>query len=383
MIGLVARVIRGEGLPSAMRRAEERIGEAVDDAVMRLRGMRHAPAKTDILNVSMGGISLRLGGVQGQLAARLEVEREHRDVALLTPAFLQTGRPSRRYRVDDLFDAIRRFGARIVHFEGTFGVPIERVLQLIDDGFAVIVSVHDYSLVCDDPHLLDAPVSEQRVQLARRLMEAASAVVFPSRSLLEHHRQLLSLPLRDARVIEPGVRPPMLRREEIGCAVAFAGSVRRHKGAHLLPDLIRACNGEIDWHIFGGGDVAILRELRKLPRTTVHGYYRAGALPGLFAKHDVGLAVLPSIWPEAYLLTISEAWLAQVPVVAFDLGAMGERIRAQGGGWVLPLGADLSEIVRRWHAGELETRIPQKVVSAADAAQAYLDLYRNAGVLAG
>jgi glycosyltransferase involved in cell wall biosynthesis len=369
MMDVLSRVVRGEGVRSAMRRAGERFGEAFEDGTMRLRGMLRQPAKAEILNVSIGGISLRLGGVQTQLMARLEFERKHRDVALLTPRFLQSG--SRRYRIDgDLFDAIRRFGARIVHFEGTFGLPVDDVLRLIDDGFEVIVSVHDYSLVSDDPHLLDAPISDARCVASRRLLSAAS-VVFPSRFLREHHRQILGMPLRDAYVIEPGVRAVTIHRDRPGRAIAFAGSVRRHKGADLLPDLIRASNGTADWHILGGGDVKILRALRKLPRTTVHGYYRAGTLPELFARHDVGLAVLPSIWPEAYLLTLSEAWQAGVPAAVFDRGAPAERIREHGGGWV---GEDLSEIVRGWAGGELETTVPKKFVTAEESAKAYLAL---------
>jgi len=391
-LDLITRVIRGEGMASAMRRAGERIAETADDAFMRMRGRFRAPVATSVLNVSMGGISLRLGGLQSQLVARLEFERLHRDVALLTPRFLQSYRPSRRHRAASDFeiavrDAMARTGARAIHFEGTFGVDVESVLRMIDTGIDVILSVHDYSLVCDDPHLLDAPVSEARRLLGRQLVEAAKAVVFPSRFFLESHRQLLSLPLRDADVIAPGVRPgttrelsPQSGESSPSSSIAFAGNLKRHKGAHLLPDLIRACDGAVDWHIFGGGDLELLRALRQLPRTTIHGYYRAGTLPGLLARHHVGLVVLPSIWPEAYLLTLSEAWQAGVPAVAFDLGAIGERIREHGGGWVALLESGvggLAEIVRSWIAGTLETTVPANVVTASDTANAYLGLYQR------
>jgi glycosyltransferase involved in cell wall biosynthesis len=42
----------------------------------------------------------------------------------------------------------------------------------------------------------------------------------------------------------------------------------------------------------------------------------------------VALAVLPSIWPEAYALVVDECLASGVPVVAFDLGAVGERLKA-------------------------------------------------------
>lgn len=389
MIRVLARVIRGEGVRSAMRRAGERITEAADDAFLRLRGTLRAPAHTAVLNVSMGGISLRLGGLQGQLVSRLEVERLQRDVALLTPDFLQSSRPWRRHRISSEFetavrDAMTRTGARAIHLEGTFGLPVETILRMIDAGLDVILSIHDFSLVCADPHLLEEPISESRRSMGRRLVEAARAVVFPSRFFLERHRQLLSRPLREAVVIEPGVLPATVQRKGIGHAIAFAGSVSRHKGGHLLPDVMRAFDGEVEWHIFGGGDADLLRALRRFPRTTIHGYYRAGTLPQLLATHDIGLVILPSIWPEAYLLTLSEAWLADVPAAAFDLGAVGERIREQGGGWLTPLDSGsrgLVELIKRWRSGELQTSIPAKVAMAADAANAYLALYRRLGLM--
>jgi glycosyltransferase involved in cell wall biosynthesis len=95
--------------------------------------------------------------------------------------------------------------------------------------------------------------------------------------------------------------------------------------------------------------------------------------------------VLPSIVPESYGLTISESWQAGAAVVAFDLGAQGERIRELGGGWLAPPGsgaAGIAAIVARWKAGELTTPIPRSPATPLDAARAHVELYREAGLLA-
>ncbi|MBV8358328.1 MAG: hypothetical protein JO189_10385 [Deltaproteobacteria bacterium] len=42
-----------------------------------------------------------------------------------------------------------------------------------------------------------------------------------------------------------------------------------------------------------------------------------------------------SIWPETYCHTLTEIWACGLPVVAFKLGAMAERIAKYGGGWLL------------------------------------------------
>jgi glycosyltransferase involved in cell wall biosynthesis len=146
--------------------------------------------------------------------------------------------------------------------------------------------------------------------------------------------------------------------------------VKLHKGGELLPQL------DVD-HIFGGGDVDLIRAVRK----KAYGYYRAGSLPSLLARHRVGLVVVPSIVPESFGLVISEAWVAGAAVVAFDIGAQGERIREQGGGWVVPLesGVDgLNDVIARWRRGEITARIPQRVATPRDAALAHIVFYSDA-----
>jgi glycosyltransferase involved in cell wall biosynthesis len=100
-----------------------------------------------------------------------------------------------------------------------------------------------------------------------------------------------------------------------------------------------AAPGAVRWSVYGGGDADLLARLRRLPRVRVRGYYRSGSLPRLLAADRVDLALLLSIVPESYGLTLSECRAAGAPVVAFDLGALADRLRAQGGGWLVPLAA--------------------------------------------
>ena len=50
--------------------------------------------------------------------------------------------------------------------------------------------------------------------------------------------------------------------------------------------------------------------------------------PPCSPKHQPDLAFLPSIWPETWCFTLSEAWAAGLYAVVFDLGAQAERMRA-------------------------------------------------------
>lgn len=427
MIRAIQNVIRGEGVGSAVRRTQERIAEAAQAAALRIRGAFASNANAPILNVAADGTSLRLGGLQAQLVARLDCERPFRSVALVSPGVLDLSQPSRHTRRVSpqieaaIRDAIAITGARTIHFEGMHGVPFGEVLRLIDDGFDLIVSVHDFSLFCARPHLIEEPsrsfcfysqdferchrclsqtwqvpqsAQRDRRALARQILTAATRVIFPSQFLLDQHREIFSMPDLAGVVIEPavahrvpgnaGVSPAVLARTHGGRdaraprAIAFAGSAKRHKGAHMLAELAQKTGAAL--HIFGGGDEDLLRELHRRPNVTVHGYYRGGELPSLLQKHDVGLVIVPSIWPEAHCLVISEAWLAGAAVAAFDLGAQAERIRAHGGGWLAPLesGADgLTAIVNQWLAGSITATPPRGIATPTDAARAHIDLYRT------
>jgi len=54
--------------------------------------------------------------------------------------------------------------------------------------------------------------------------------------------------------------------------------------------------------------------------------------------------LLPSVVPETWCHTLTEAWSAGLQVAAFDLGAQAERIRAGGRGFLLPLGLSAGAI---------------------------------------
>ncbi len=380
MIDTIARVVRAEGIPSAFRRAGERAGETLRDGVHLVCGAFTRPADTPILNVAASGIALRLGGVQAQLRTRLAEESALRKVALLCPGLLTLSAPvAHAKRVSPDFtngirEAMAITGARTIQLDGLHDVPLEQALRLIKSGVDVILSSHDLALCSESaPH-----------PLAIQLLTSARSLIFPSRFLLEHHRQFFSLPNLEGTVIEPGVpafTSPVARGVRSG--IAFAGSVKRDKGGHLLPELARLIDDAV-LYVFGGGDPALLRAIRGVPNIRVHGYYPGGSLPSLLARHDIGLLVLPSIKPEGFSLVLSEAWQAGVPVAAFDLGAPAERIRLLGGGWLAsPVSgaSGLAQIVRDWRSGRIDTSTPETIPSSSDAARAHLALYRSLDVL--
>lgn len=395
MIATIRRVIAGEGVASAMRRARGRVAEAVEERVMFLRGrfVRSLP-QFPILNVLATPAIARLGGVQIHLLARLRAERAMRPVALLSPGKLALSHPHSHARrvtrrdasnalyddafIDAVHESVAIAGARVLHLEGADGIPTGSLLRLIDEGLDVILSLHDFALIAENPHHLDKhDVSSERHDLGVELLQRARAVVYPSRFLERAHDH--------AGTIIPAGIPSVPRPSRSTTPhrprIAFVGSVKPRKGARLIQPIVEAFRGRgIEWFVFGGGDAHVLTPLRALPDVTIHGQYPMGELPGLLARHDIDLVLLISVEAETYSLTLSESWLAGVPVIAFAHGAIEERIRNEGGGWLVPLESGVDGVVgaiQRWLGGESLPAVPTNIATAEDAARKYVALYEQ------
>jgi GT2 family glycosyltransferase/glycosyltransferase involved in cell wall biosynthesis len=120
--------------------------------------------------------------------------------------------------------------------------------------------------------------------------------------------------------------------------VAVLGAIGLDKGARRLErmvELTRARGLPLRWVLIG-----YLDRRREAWQSadgifTMHGPYNSRALTSLLDHYRVQLVVYPSVCPETYSFTLSEAWIAGRPVVVPPVGALAERVAASGAGWVL------------------------------------------------
>ena len=144
-------------------------------------------------------------------------------------------------------------------------------------------------------------------------------------------------------------------REEVP-RLLYAGQLSRRKGVPgliralpLLPDPLRL---DLVGETSTPEDQAqIERALRSVaPERVGRLGWRAGyELLDLY-RTSVAL-IVPSLWPEPFGLVAAEALSQSCPVVAFDVGGLGEMVRESQGGIVVPAGdwPALSEaILRLW-----------------------------------
>ena len=111
------------------------------------------------------------------------------------------------------------------------------------------------------------------------------------------------------------------------------------KGVDLLIDALGLAGSTLRAVIAGDGPAE--QELRARaaplgPRVHFAGWLDAGSIESMYARAD--LVAFPSVWDEPFGLVGLEAMAHAKPVVAFDVGGVGEWLRDGGTGRLVPRG---------------------------------------------
>ncbi len=250
---------------------------------------------------------------------------------------------------------------------------IYRLIQRL--GVPYDAHIHDYALICPrislvgtehrycgEPDLAgceacvvtrgrlvreDIGVAALRKRSAA-FLAAARRVVIPSHDAATRLRRYIPnleavvIPHGDDRDL-PAIRTSTPRNGVV--RVCVAGGVGPHKGYDILLACARdAAERSLALEFVVVGDTTGDDALHATGRVFVTGTYRPEEAVELIRRQYASLAFLPSVWPETWSLTLTELWQAGLAVVAFDMGAPAERIRATGRGLLLPFGLPASAI---------------------------------------
>lgn len=178
---------------------------------------------------------------------------------------------------------------------------------------------------------------------SRRLLAGARRVLVPSDDAAARLRRYF-----------PTVRSQVVPHEDDAeLAAVPLTSVARHQRARVCVigaigvdkglDVLLACardaaSRDLPLEFVLVGHSTDDRRLLDTGRVFVTGEFKPEEAVSLIREQNADVAWLPSVWPETWCFTLSEAWRAGLRVVAFDLGAQAERIRRGGRGTLLPLG---------------------------------------------
>ena len=267
--------------------------------------------------------------------------------------------------------AVRLHAIEIQHFLHLDARVIDAVrsLPLPFDAF-----IHDYAWICPRVTLIDGSgrycgepaVSVCRVCVRRngsslgepisvpalrarseRWLRAARRVIAPSADTAARMRRYFG----DLKVqVQPHTLPAVPTPRSSRAAgkmirIALIGAIGEHKGYRFLLDCARDARARrlpIEFVVIGytQDDAALL----KTGKVFITGRYGEAEAPHLLRREQPEIVWLPSVWPESWSYTLDYALAAGLPVLAFDLGAIAERVRAVAGGVLISLALDARRI---------------------------------------
>lgn len=253
----------------------------------------------------------------------------------------------------------------LVHFQHLIGLPLSLPLIVKAYGIPAIYTYHDHFLTCSQYMLLNyedrycqanektlaqcdiclnakgqvPPGSQARRRaFIARLLEALDIVIVNTPFSADYLKAIYGIAEDKVRVLEmmlPRLTKPKHGRKSVPfkwdsaepLRVAIPGNFTNSKGANYI---IRAMNAlrdsNIEFTILGRVDDQFYSILKMLdmPNVTMLGGYNQSKIFEILVDFDVSLHL--SIWPETYVIALSEAWAAGLIPIVTDLGAQGERV---------------------------------------------------------
>lgn len=270
---------------------------------------------------------------------------------------------------EELVAVLRRAGTAAVEIHHLLGHD-PRVLDLPARlGAPYDLTIHDYGLICPRVNLVDGdgrycgepdlaacercvadPADRAEPALTvdalrrrtRALVAGARRVVAPTRDVaarLLRHVAPRPIEVRPWEEMEPPALPPARppRTPEGRWRVCVIGAMGVQKGYEVLIACARdaaARDLPLEFVLVGFSEED--PPLFATGRVHVTGRFAEEESVDLVRRQGAHLAFLPSISPETWCYALSTAWRAGLEAVAFDIGALGERIRAAGGALLPP-----------------------------------------------
>jgi GT2 family glycosyltransferase/glycosyltransferase involved in cell wall biosynthesis len=244
-----------------------------------------------------------------------------------------------------------------IEFHHFLGLEASTINALLGLGAAYDVFVHDYSWICTHITLLNAETkycgepalsacetcaqgpgarlgAGLTIQNLRRRsagwLAGARTVIVPSHDVLKRLAWYFPGLEVTVRSWETNLRPrqgPAWARRDGVVRVAVIGAIGKHKGF----DVLRACAADaaartlpLEFTVIGFTEDD--DQLLDTGKVFISGRYEEPEVQALIEREAPDAALFASIWPETWCYALSHALEAGLPVLAFDIGAIAERL---------------------------------------------------------
>lgn len=275
--------------------------------------------------------------------------------------------PEETHLLRNLLTGLQLSRVEIHHFKGLPDAALELVTAL---EVPIVVYVHDYAWICPRMNLVggdgsycgEPPVEDCEIcartygtELEEALSVAAlrsrsaswlaraSEVIVPSKDVRNRLARYFSdVPMRvlgwEALVtLQPS--PPIA--PDVRVRVAVIGAISIQKGYRVLLECARdAAERNLSLEFVVIGYTLDDRPLRDTKRVFITGPYQEGEVGPLLAREGCRIAFFPAVAPETWCYALTHALEHGLPIVAFDIGAIAERLRGCPTAQLLPHDTD-------------------------------------------
>ena len=259
------------------------------------------------------------------------------------------------------------FKIDFIHIHHLLGHAYDVVDILAKIRIPILITLHDFFLLCPQVNMLyknqdycefknsnrcfecfDGKIDiEKRNIIIEKLFQLSSHIVVPNITVAELYQKVHKL--SNYIVIEHGSdyekKLLQVRKHKIW-NIAFVGWMTYLKGSDIAKDVI---NGMPDksckFHLFGLSDDPFFGQ--NSFNYSYHGEYNRKELPNLLKKYKIDIVCLLTRCPETYCYTLSEVLSSGIPVIGFNIGAIGERINRLGVGWTVPLEEKATGVINK------------------------------------
>jgi glycosyltransferase involved in cell wall biosynthesis len=294
------------------------------------------------------------------------------------------------------------FRPDVVHFHNIVGLSLGMIDECYRRRIPTVMTLHDYWGICFKNTLLknSGNICKQgglacldcREMLAGRLplpspvrnahilfaLRQVDRLIAPSRYLAAQYAAN-GIPNDRITVIHNGIDAENFapgQRSQAKLTLGFIGHLGKHKGLDVLLHALTLIDaGAVRLLVAGAGEDAerlqtFCHERGLDPYVTFCGRVENRRIATLYRQIDV--LVVPSVWPENSPVTITEAMASGIPVIASDVGGIGELVEDGATGYLIPLHDSLAIAER---IGRFLAR-PELLKTMGERALAKIQAYR-------
>lgn len=267
---------------------------------------------------------------------------------------------------------IAEFGFSIVHFHHLILHPLSLPFIAKSLGCQTVYTLHDFYLVCKRFNLLNvetrycdisnkstktcticlaeaehlnAGSQMRRRAFVGRLVEEIDLIISNTLGTFEITKKIY--PQIDSKKVQIFSAPirAITRPTKVSykkgdtLKIAIQGGLTANKGRRFVIHLMELLQGyNVEFYVFGKIFPADQNHIKVMNLSKVHlvGHYKNDEIETLLK--DIHISLHFSIWPETFCMALSEAWSMGVVPIAFNIGALGERITNGENGYLLPVG---------------------------------------------